>query len=300
VDDKFVGLAVQCHQCRQAFRVADPTGKTAAVVAAAAGAGTAWLDIGAATSVGRVRKRNEDSFLVLRQNWASIGEQHEVALLVVADGMGGYDAGDQASRLAIQSLGSSLVPFLTALCSEWRDPATMGVEVSLGLAIQEANGVVYEASRATPACKGMGATAVIALLFDNRVHIAHVGDCRAYRLHGPELAQITRDQTLVARMIELGQLTPREAEGHPQSNEVSQALGKRADIEPGHYQLSLERDDWLILACDGLHTDVDVQTLPTRIRQQPTSAQEVSSRLVSLATQQGGRDNCTVVAVHYL
>jgi protein phosphatase len=254
------------------------------------------LDIGAATSVGRVRKRNEDSYLVLRQSWSNLAEQHEVALLVVADGMGGYDAGDQASRLAIQTLGSSLVPFLTALCSEWRDPATLGVEASLALAISETNRIVHEASRTTPAWKGMGSTAVVALVLDNRAYIGHVGDCRAYHLRGEQLTQITRDQTLVARMIELGQLTPREADGHPLGNEVSQALGKRADIEPGAYGVTLERDDWLILACDGLHTDVDPQTLPAQVRRQPTSAQELASRLVGLATQQGGRDNCTVIA----
>ena len=111
------------------------------------------------------------------------------------------------------------------------------------------------------------------------------------------MTQVTRDQTLVNRMVELGQLTPKEAVGHPASNEVLQAIGTRTTIEPAHYKLQLVPGDWLLVACDGLHVQVDDRSLQAMVSKAPPSAALLANRLVDMADQSGGADNCTVVAV---
>ncbi len=127
--------------------------------------------------------------------------------------------------------------------------------------------------------------------------IGHVGDCRVYHYHSGELKQITTDQTLVGRMVELGQLTPEEARKHPARNQVSQAIGVRTVLDPAHYKLKLVPGDWLLVACDGLHSQVDDKIIQATIKKAPPSAYLLTSRLVEMANQSGGNDNCTVVSV---
>jgi protein phosphatase len=111
------------------------------------------------------------------------------------------------------------------------------------------------------------------------------------------LTQVTRDQTLVARMVELGKLTPAEALVHPQRNEVTQAVGKHTQLLPAAYPLRLSAGDWLVVACDGLHAHVDEPMLRAALMPASASAGNLAQQLVDLANQRGGSDNCTVVAV---
>src|SRR5262249_58425382 len=113
--------------------------------------------------------------------------------------------------------------------------------------------VVHQLGQSDPACKGMGATAAVAALVDGEGHVSHVGDCRVYHFSGGRLAQVTRDQTLVARMVELGTLTAEEARTHPQRNEVTQAVGRYPDLQPASHRLRLGAGGWLGGASDGLH-----------------------------------------------
>src|SRR5262249_34586589 len=121
--------------------------------------------------------------------------------------------------------------------------------------------------------------------------------CRVYHFHASQLKQVTRDQTIVNRMVELGQLTKDEAAKNPARNEVLQAIGIRNSIEPEHYKLSLVAGDWLLVTCDGLHGQVDDRTIETTVARAPFSAGLLANRLVELANQAGGTDNCTAVAV---
>lgn len=273
-----------------------PTGQPAPPIPAPASApqGSPWLDVAVATTVGRVRERNEDSCLMIRQSWNTMGQQRDMALLVVADGMGGYEAGDQASRLAIRKLGGILSALLEAGLNGTLPEPGAGLSTSLDLALRETNKAVVHEARTNPSCKGMGATVVVTLVVDSQVFISHLGDCRAYHHRGDKLTQVTRDQTLVARMVELGQLSAQEAENHHLRNEVTQALGKRGDVEPSTHQLTLERQDWLVLCCDGLPTHVNDAALKDQIRQ-ATSPRQLAHQLVDLANAGGGTDNCTVV-----
>jgi protein phosphatase len=256
------------------------------------------LDIGGATSAGRVRDRNEDSFLVKHQVWSNLDDCQELALVVVADGMGGHEAGEQASGLAIRTIGNALTPLLSgALSGQFGDAGSTTLAETLDYALQEANRAVYRKGHGDPACQGMGATAAAVLIWNRRALIGHVGDCRVYHQTAGRLVQVTKDQTLVARMIELGKLSPEEALTHPARHEVTQALGKSFTLQPASYEVKLGRGDWLVAACDGLQAHVEDQTVQKEITHAGPSALSLACRLVELANGRGGTDNCTVIAV---
>src|SRR5262249_38595804 len=159
-------------------------------------------------------------------------ERREIALLVVADGMGGHAAGDRASGIVIRLVGSNLESLLgAALSGHLKDPGAPGVTESITSALHEANRAVLHRGKSDPACKGMGATAAVVLIWDGQALIVHVGDCRVYHHRSGRLTQVTQDQTLVARMVALGRLTPEEALRHPSRNDVAQAIGRQADLE---------------------------------------------------------------------
>jgi protein phosphatase len=256
------------------------------------------LALGSATTRGRVRARNEDSLLVQHCTWSNRNQRHDIALIVVADGMGGHQAGDRASGLVIRVMSEVLTPLLTAALDEQcPDPTPAILAETLDRGLQEANRVVRQAAQDNPSYRSMGSTAVALLVWGGNAYISLVGDCRVYHTHAGKLTQITRDQTLVARMVELGQLTPEEAAKHPRRNEVSQAIGKYALLEPARYDVSLSPGDWLVACCDGLYAHVDPRTLQKEIGKAGVSARELADQLIDLANKGGGSDNCTVVAV---
>jgi protein phosphatase len=232
-------------------------------------------------------------------SWSNRNQRHDIALIVVADGMGGHQAGDRASRLVIRVMSEILTPLLTAaLDEECPDPTAEILAETLDSGLQEANRVVRQAAQDNPSWRGMGSTAVALLVWDGKAYISLVGDCRVYHGRAGKLTRITRDQTLVARMVELGQLTAEEAARHPRRNEVSQAIGKYALLEPARYDVSLRPGDWLVACCDGLYAHVEDRTLQKEIGKAGVAARELADQLIDLANKGGGSDNCTVVAVH--
>jgi protein phosphatase len=260
--------------------------------------GVCRLDIGSCTSPGLLRPRNEDSLLVVQLTSTNRDQRRDVALIVVADGMGGYEAGDQASALVTQALGQALLGQLAAALNvHGQEAPPAGLAEGLLGAIRTANRTVYEQAQTAPGCKGMGATLAAAIVWEGKALIGHVGDCRVYHCRGSKPEQVTRDQTLVARMVEMGKLTPEEALTHPARNEVTQAVGRSADIHPASHEVELTRGDWLIVACDGLHAHVSSEQLAAVIADAGASASTAATRLVELANVGGGSDNCTVVAV---
>jgi protein phosphatase len=303
VPDEHRSKPVRCYQCKQVFSATPPAPETEDIPLPDFDAPPesdtplpCRLEVGWATSRGRVRDRNEDSCLVQQRRWVSDDVVHEAALLVVADGMGGYQAGDRASRLVVQTAARQLAPLLGASLDEGATGGAPEGGALIDRAIKEANRVVYHQATSDPACKGMGATAALVLVREREVLIGHIGDCRVYQHRGGQVTQVTKDQTLVARMVELGQITPEQALKHPARNEVTQAVGKRATIDPGHYRLELALGDKLVIASDGLHTHVDRATLQEALNEEGRSALRLAEHLVDLANQLGGSDNCTVVA----
>jgi serine/threonine protein phosphatase PrpC len=255
------------------------------------------LDVAVATSPGLTRTRNEDSLLVQHIRWSNLDQRREMALVVVADGLGGHEAGDKASGLAIRTIGAALAPlFSEALNNTSADFSAARLSDAIDLALQEANRVVYAAAISQAQWRGMGATVAAILIVDGQAVVGHVGDCRVYHVAGEELRQVTRDQTLVARMVELGQLSEEEALSHPSRNEVTHAVGRHAELVPAFYELKLATGDWLLAASDGLHAHVNPKEMQDALRQTP-SALVLAHYLVRLAEEGGGTDNCTVAAI---
>ena len=269
-----------------------------AVQAPAAASAAGRIFLGAATSIGKVRERNEDFFLTQQFAWSEGTLNRESAVVVVADGMGGYAAGDQAARLTAQTVLKELTPLQLA-----RLDGT-GAEVSAGAlagavekSLQAANRVVLEQSQARAEWRGMGATAAAVLVWNGWAIVSHVGDCRVYHLRAGKLTQVTRDQTVVGRLLELGRITAAEAASNSIRNEVTQCIGKRTTIEPSRYGRQLLPGDLLIVACDGLIAHVNDAQLLKAVTHPFDSPRDLAHRLVNLADHGGGTDNCTVAVV---
>ena len=228
----------------------------------------ALTSFGSRTDIGCLRDHNEDSLVVTPP------------LFAVADGMGGHAAGEVASEIAVRVL-SELAP-------EHPD-----VE-ALGRAIEEANRAVIQAAREGRGRQGMGTTMTAAMLEGERLVIAQVGDSRAYLLHQGKLQQLTRDHSLMADMIEAGQLTPEEARTHPQRSVITRALGSDAHLHPDIYEINVETGDRLLICSDGLSGMIfDDQIENTLGRVQ--DPQRCASQLVNEAIAAGGHDNVTVI-----
>jgi protein phosphatase len=257
------------------------------------------LTVGAATSRGRVRDRNEDRFLVQQLAWSEAETGHQVSLLVVADGMGGYQGGDEAATLVVRTVGRALGPLLQrALDGADREKELAAAPEAIDAALQEANKAVAQRAQQDARLQGMGATAAAVLVWGDRAVVGHVGDCRVYHHQADHLRQVTRDQTLVARMVERGQLSPKEAVGHVVRNEVTQAVGRRTRLEAARAEVTLVRGDWLLVCCDGLPAHVKDAALEKAINESLQAA-DLADTLVAMANEGGGSDNCTVIAAFY-
>ncbi len=276
------------------------------------------MEIASWTTTGMVRTGNEDGYAVLYACEVRQDDMAESALILLADGMGGYEAGEVAAALALQVLRKHLVaqkgfealaggsgfptdPLNPGNRPEGHARAPLDVTVckqTLKSALREANRQVFAASRA-PGSKrrGMGCTAEAVFLDGRNVVVGHVGDSRTYHLSEGRLIQLTRDQTLVNRLVELGTLTAAEAETHPRRNELQQAVGGQPDVEPGTYAGVLKPGDWVVVCSDGLSNHINATDLKEMLLSEATSAEMAARRLVNLANIEGATDNATVVVV---
>lgn len=225
---------------------------------------------GSRTEIGNVREHNEDSLTVLPP------------LFAVADGMGGHEAGEVASEIAINTLNDLA-------------PQTADAE-ALARAVMAANLNVIKAPSNGIGREGMGTTLTAAILEKERLIIAQVGDSRAYLLHNGRLQQLTRDHSLMADMIEAGQLTEAEARVHPNRSVITRAIGSDPHMQPDLYELNVETGDRLLLCSDGICTMIEDSTIQAIMRQ-AASAQECADQLVEAALDAGGFDNATAVVV---
>lgn len=228
----------------------------------------ALTSFGSRTDIGCLRDHNEDSLVVTPP------------LFAVADGMGGHAAGEVASEIAVRVL-SELAP-------EYPDGE------ALGRAIEEANRAVIQAAREGRGRQGMGTTMTAAMLEGERLVIAQVGDSRAYLLHQGKLQQLTRDHSLMADMIEAGQLTPEEARTHPQRSVITRALGSDAHLHPDIYEINVETGDRLLICSDGLSGMIFDDQIENTLRR-VQDPQRCASQLVNEAIAAGGHDNVTVI-----
>lgn len=229
----------------------------------------------AATSKGLVREANEDSHLV------------GGAVFAVADGMGGHAAGEVASATALQPLSS-----LDGRVFSDDGAATE----ALAAALEVANAEVFDRAAADPELRGMGTTLTAALIRDGRLHLAHVGDSRAYLLRDGELLPLTTDHTLVQQLIEEGRLSPGQAAAHPHRNVITRAIGVDASVQIDVLEppMDLHPGDQVLLCSDGLTGVVDDADIAALLNSEE-DGQRATQRLVDAANAGGGPDNTTVV-----
>jgi protein phosphatase len=225
----------------------------------------------AATDTGRKRRRNEDSYVIAPP------------LFAVADGMGGAQAGEIASKLAAAAL-------------EDTDPGSLFGEDRVMSLIQEANRRVYERSNEDPSASGMGTTITVALVEDAGVTIGHVGDSRAYRYREGSIEQITEDHSLVNELMKSGKLSPEEAETHPQRSVITRALGTDPDVDVDSFTVETQTGDVFLLCSDGLTTMVDDDDILGVLEKHHDDLDRATKSLVSAANRGGGEDNITVIA----
>ena len=223
---------------------------------------------GSRTDVGYVRAHNEDSLIIIPP------------LFAVADGMGGHEAGEIASEITVNTL-AELVP--NHLDAE-----------GLTAAVEAANYNVLKAPRQGIGRDGMGTTLTAAMLEGERLLIAQVGDSRAYLLHKGHLQQITRDHSLMADLIEAGQITPEEARVHPNRSVITRAIGSDIHMRPDIYELNVSAGDRVLLCSDGLSSMVSDHAIQAIMRRQ-SDPQHCADELVAAALENGGADNVTVI-----
>ncbi|HVG54454.1 MAG TPA: Stp1/IreP family PP2C-type Ser/Thr phosphatase [Vicinamibacterales bacterium] len=223
------------------------------------------------------RKTNEDSMVI----------DQEIGLFVVADGMGGHNAGEVASALAAKSLHEFLVR------AEEANESTLAEAVCL------ANDQVLDAANTNSTYEGMGTTVVAACVKGGSVVFANVGDSRIYRMSGGALKQLTHDDSWVSRVLPADAIGSEEASRHPMRHVLTKVVGLREDMEPSVGSSPFAPGDTLLLCSDGLHGVVNDDAIATLLRQ-PGSVEEIASELVERALSSGSTDNITAVVVREL
>jgi serine/threonine protein phosphatase PrpC len=238
---------------------------------AGAGAGMIVGAYARASDTGRKRRRNEDSYVVAPP------------LFAVADGMGGAQAGEVASKLAAAAL-------------EETDPGSLSGPERLVSLIQEANRRVYERAATDPSTSGMGTTMTVALVENGGVTIGHVGDSRAYLVREGRLEQLTEDHSLVNELLKSGKLSREEADLHPQRSVITRAVGTDPDVDVDAFVVDATVGDIFLLCSDGLTDMVGDSDILETVERHQDDLDRMTKALVSAANRGGGEDNITVIA----
>ena len=243
--------------------------------------------VGHGSDAGRIRPLNEDYHRV----WRFPQPGGELALLAVADGMGGAAAGEVASKLAIEALDDTVRRYVDERGSG-RD--LIGLASLLEKAMRLANHRVHKAALQQKGSRGMGTTLTCVAIEDNVAHLGHVGDSRAYLARGTRIYQLTKDHSWVEDQVEKGVLTEEEARSHEWRNLITRALGTRPQVAPDAARVDLVPGDRLLLVTDGLHGVVDASEILAEVRR-GRDPQTTVDWLIALANERGGPDNITVV-----
>ena len=255
------------------------------------------------TDVGKTRDHNEDTFLVadLTRRTASLQpevREHEVgargSLFMVADGMGGAAAGEVASRMAADLI-------FTHMSQVWPDDAEVSAQrfaYRMKEAVELANTRIHVHAREHPEVRGMGTTATVAGIFASDLYLAQVGDSRAYLIRNGKITQITKDQSVMQRLVEAGEITEEEAEQSERRNIILQALGPDPRVKVDLTWQSLRRGDILVLCSDGLSGQVKREEIAETAAQNPDLV-DLCARLIDLANTRGGPDNITAIAARF-
>lgn len=246
------------------------------------------LDMVASSHPGQVRTNNEDSVLANPQ----------LGLAVLADGMGGYNAGEVASGMATAVLGSELEHVFAQHAPHEMAPTGIawGREALVDV-ITRTNAAIHHASCSQPKYAGMGTTLVMAQFYDDRMAVAHVGDSRLYRLRDGDLTQLTRDHSLLQEQLDSGLITPEQARFSRNKNLVTRALGVDHKVEVEIHEHDVLPGDVCLLCSDGLNDMVEDEEIALALASLSSNLPLCASHLVQMANDNGGRDNVSVILV---
>lgn len=240
------------------------------------------MRIFAKTDIGRERKLDEDYF------YASKAED-KIKLFILADGMGGYNGGEVASKMAVEA-SKDYIQKNFAKNKESKE----AIEKLINDAMIYANDVVYKKAQSKEDLSGMGTTLDICLIYNSRLYIGHIGDSRVYRIRKEFMRKITRDDSYVQTLIEDGTITKEEAFRHPKKNMLTKALGCTKEIEPTVYTKTFIKNDIILMSSDGLTNMVREDEIYKIIKEEDNSHEA----LIKKANENGGLDNITVIVIY--
>ena len=241
--------------------------------------------LGMITDVGKVREVDEDSILAADLSFGINSENNQFLLLAVADGMGGHAKGEEASKIALNTITKTVIPQLNDNIP-YTDLLDQG--------IKNANQAILDYTVEHPETKGMGTTSVCAVVKDNEVHLVNLGDSRAYVVSNDEIRRVTKDHSLVQELVDKGVITEEETRTHPQKNVISKAIGINADIESDTMRLKLASDESLLLCCDGVIAHLTDEDIHKTIIES-SDPDDACQNIVILANERGGSDNISLI-----
>lgn len=248
----------------------------------------ASLEMVKATHTGMVRSHNEDSISIDTQ----------IGLAVLADGMGGYNAGEVASGIATALISSETREAMLSRSPHEVDKSGTPFATTLLMdIIAKANTSIFQSASSQPQYAGMGTTLVVALFCNNQITVAHIGDSRCYRQRGGKLEQVTRDHSLLQEQIDSGLLTKEAAKRSQNKNLVTRALGIEPVVEPEIHTYPAQEGDLYLICSDGLNDMVEDEDIEMTLEALGANLQLAAEQLVQMANDNGGRDNISVVLI---
>lgn len=238
-----------------------------------------------ASSIGRVRETNQDFVKVFKN-------QSNIIMGIVCDGMGGHQGGDVASTMAVSHLGHNFSK------TDFTDPELAQKWLTVQLKLE--NEIILETADRFSDLNGMGTTVVLALAFDEKILIAHLGDSRAYLYGSNDFKQITQDHSLVNELVKMGEITEQQARNHPQKNIITETLGVSSTINPEFDNLEVHAGDIFLLCTDGLTNSLTDPQIQQILATKNLTLKERCNKLINEANRLGGGDNITVCLLAYV
>ncbi|MCI5569975.1 MAG: Stp1/IreP family PP2C-type Ser/Thr phosphatase [Candidatus Alectryocaccobium sp.] len=239
------------------------------------------MKVFSATDVGKIRSINQDYIFTSQDPVGNLPN-----LFVVADGMGGHNAGDFASHYGVSVMVETV-----------RKDTNFNPVKIIRNGIAAANREVLKSSREDPAMAGMGTTMVAACVVGEYLYVANVGDSRLYLIDEENIKQVSQDHSLIAEMVRLGELAPEEARNHPDKNIITRAVGTEENVEIDFFDLKLEKGQWFLMCSDGLSNMVEDNEIHRILGEASKEERDPSLALIEQANANGGKDNIAVIAV---
>lgn len=241
------------------------------------------MKFAAGTDRGLVREINEDCYNMIA------GGAEAPYVFIVADGMGGHNCGEIASRTAVEYISDSIA------CDSRRFLPVGSCEAELRKLVEDTNSAVYQKSLERPEANGMGTTLTMAVVDNATMKVAHVGDSRLYMARDGNMQQVTEDHSYIEELVRKGSLTREEAENHPRKNVITRAIGCSQELEVDILSQTIEKDDILLLCTDGLTNMLGIDVIYETIKNNDPDA--ACEKLIEAAEKQGGEDNITVIVI---